>query len=79
MESAQKNRFVLTAKETAEYLRLSEMTVLRLAAQGIIPGAKIGRQWRFERESVQMLIRDPEILRRVGLKKTRMKNLASTR
>jgi excisionase family DNA binding protein len=67
--SAKENRFVLTAKETAEYLRLSEMTILRLAAQGVIPGAKIGRQWRFERESVQMLVRDPEILRRVGLKR----------
>ena len=67
--SAKENRFVLTAKETAEYLRLSEMTILRLAAQGVIPGAKIGRQWRFEKESVQMLVRDPEILRRVGLKR----------
>ena len=59
----------MTVKETAEYLRLSEMTILRLAAQGVIPGAKIGRQWRFEKESVQMLIRNPEILRHVELRK----------
>ncbi len=41
---------VLTVKDAAEYLNLSEMTILRLANQGLIPGWKIGRQWRFSRE-----------------------------
>jgi len=41
---------VLTVKDAALYLSLSEMTILRLANQGIIPGWKIGRQWRFSRE-----------------------------
>ncbi len=56
---------VLTVKEVADFLKLSEMTILRLANQGIIPGAKIGRQWRFSGESVMDLIRHPEILKRI--------------
>lgn len=48
---------VLTVKEAAHYLRVSEMTVLRLAAQGTIPGVKIGRQWRFEKEVILNLVR----------------------
>lgn len=43
---------VMTLRETAEYLRLSEMTVLRLIQKGVIPGIKIGRQWRFSKDSI---------------------------
>ncbi len=53
---------ILTVKEAADCLRLSESTVLRLAAKGVIPGAKIGRQWRFARETILDLIRHPERL-----------------
>lgn len=53
---------VFTVKEAAEYLRISEMTVLRLANQGFLPGAKIGRQWRFSKEAILTLIRKPELL-----------------
>ena len=60
---------VFTVKEAAQYLKLSEMTILRLANQGFIPGAKIGRQWRFSKEDVVSLIRNPEILKRLSLKR----------
>lgn len=43
-------RPALTVKDAAAFLSLSEMTILRLANQGIIPGWKVGRQWRFSRE-----------------------------
>lgn len=56
---------ILTLQEAAEYLRLSEMTALRLANQGILPGAKIGRQWRFAKEAILELVKHPEILRRM--------------
>jgi excisionase family DNA binding protein len=39
----------LTAKEAAEYLKLAERTLVRLAHDGKIPGVKIGGQWRFRR------------------------------
>ena len=62
-QSVQVNSFVLTVKEAVTYLRLSEMTILRLANQGVIPGAKIGRQWRFDKDIVLGLVKNPEILR----------------
>ncbi|MBI3317267.1 MAG: helix-turn-helix domain-containing protein [Candidatus Omnitrophica bacterium] len=61
--------YVMTVKDTALYLRLSEMTILRLAQQGIIPGAKIGRQWRFAKESILELVKHPEIVRRMELRR----------
>lgn len=53
---------ILTVKEAALFLRLSEATILRLAAQGIVPGSRIGRQWRFSREAIFYLIKHPEQL-----------------
>ena len=67
--SVKDHHAVLTVKEAATYLRLSEMTILRLANQGFITGAKIGRQWRFSREAILSLIKHPEILRRLDLKR----------
>ncbi len=39
----------MTAKEAAEYLKIAERTLVRLAHEGQIPGVKIGGQWRFRR------------------------------
>jgi excisionase family DNA binding protein len=58
---------VFTAKEAAQYLRFSEATILRLANQGFIPGSKIGRQWRFSRESILNLVKSPEPKAKVTL------------
>ena len=38
---------ILTAHEVAEYLRLTETTICKLAASGELPGFKIGKSWRF--------------------------------
>ena len=40
---------ILTVEEAAEFLGFSAYTVRKLARQGIIPGTKMGRQWRFSR------------------------------
>lgn len=40
---------VLTSEEAAAFLKMSERTLLRLAASGEVPGSKIGGQWRFVR------------------------------
>ena len=60
---------VLTVKEAADYLQLSEITILRLASQGIIPGVKLGRQWRFSAEAVANLVRNPELIKAAGTPK----------
>ena len=38
---------ILTLRELAEYLRVSERTIMRMKDNGTIKGQKIGGQWRF--------------------------------
>ena len=40
---------VLTTEEAAELLRVSTKTILSLAREGLLPGEKVGRAWRFLR------------------------------
>ena len=49
-EMADKEEKLMTAKEVAEYLRLDEHTVYRMARKGEIPAYayKIAGQWRFK-------------------------------
>jgi len=44
---------ILTAKELADLLKLKESTICRLAAEGHLPGFKIGKAWRFDMEDVK--------------------------
>ena len=43
---------MMTLGEVARYLRLHRSTLYRLAKLGIIPGFKVGSQWRFNKERV---------------------------
>lgn len=43
---------MMTLQEVATYLRLHRSTVYRLAREGMIPGFKVGNQWRFSKERV---------------------------
>ena len=47
---------ILTLKEVAEYLKLAEKTAYRLAAEGKLPGFKVGGSWRFKREDIEIWI-----------------------
>ena len=49
---------ILTLKEVAEYLKLAEKTAYRLAADGKLPGFKVGGSWRFKREDVFLWIEE---------------------
>jgi len=40
---------IMTVQEVANYLKVNDRTVYRLAQEGRIPGAKLGGQWRFKR------------------------------
>ena len=46
-------RELLTLKQVAEWLQVSERTVHRLLTDGALQGFKVGRQWRFEEAEVQ--------------------------
>lgn len=39
---------ILTLKEVAQYLKLTEKTAYRLAAEKKLPGFKVGGSWRFK-------------------------------
>lgn len=47
---------ILTLKEVAEYLKLAEKTAYRLAADGKLPGFKVGGSWRFKTDDIEYWI-----------------------
>lgn len=47
---------VMTVRELADYLKLAEKTAYRLAADGKIPGFKVGASWRFRRSEIDRWI-----------------------
>jgi len=49
---------ILTLKELAEYLKLTEKTAYRLAAEGKLPGFKVGGSWRFKVSTIQDWIKE---------------------
>ena len=43
---------VMTIDDLAQYLKLSKSTLYKLCQEGKVPGAKVGRHWRFHRETI---------------------------
>ncbi|NPV78211.1 MAG: helix-turn-helix domain-containing protein [Anaerolineae bacterium] len=50
----------LTAEEVAEYLRLPLSTVYKLVQDKKLPGFKVGKHWRFRKDSIEKWINDQE-------------------
>ena len=44
---------IMTIREVADYLKLTEKTAYRLVAEGKIPGFKVGGSWRFRRTEIE--------------------------
>lgn len=49
---------IMTLKEVALYLKLTEKTAYRLAAEKKLPGFKVGGSWRFKRVDLEKWIED---------------------
>ncbi len=49
-------RDVLTVKQAAEFLQVSEETIRRRALRGEMPAAKVGRGWRFSQRQLMSWI-----------------------
>ena len=43
---------ILTLSEIAQYLKVSDKTILRMVGKGEIPGHKVSSQWRFQRTAI---------------------------
>jgi excisionase family DNA binding protein len=52
------NDRLMTIKQLAEYLRVNDRTVLKLVADGTLPGVKVGNQWRFRKVMVDTWLDD---------------------
>ena len=48
---------ILMIKDVAEYLKVTERTIYRLAAAKKIPAFKVGGSWRFSRSDIDSWIR----------------------
>jgi excisionase family DNA binding protein len=51
---------LLTTKELAEYLKLTEVTIYKYANEGKISGVKVGSRWRFDKDYIDELLRREE-------------------
>ena len=54
---AQNDGEVMTIREVAQYLRISEAKVYELARSGTIPALRIGKSWRFQKDLLKEWIR----------------------
>lgn len=58
---------ILTLKEVADYLKLTERTIYRLSQDGKLPGFKVGSSWRFRLRDIDEWIEDQKAeVRRTG-------------
>ncbi len=44
---------ILTIQEVADYLRITQKTAYRLAANETLPGFKVGGSWRFRLSEIE--------------------------
>lgn len=48
---------LMTLEEVANYLRVTKKTIYRLLERRDIPATKVGRQWRFDKASIDVWLR----------------------
>jgi len=55
---------LMTVEEVGGYLRVAKKTIYRLLKRGKIPATKVGRQWRFDKTSIdEWLLQKPAEIR----------------
>lgn len=60
---------ILTIKQVADFLKVTERTIYRLAAAKKIPAFKVGGTWRFSRADIDSWIRQQTMQSREGTEK----------
>ena len=51
---------ILTTKELAKYLKLTEVTIYKYVKEGKILGRRVGSRWRFDKNRIDELLRKGE-------------------
>ncbi len=49
---------IYTVKQVADYLKVNERTVYRMAIAGKIPAFKVGASWRFKKVEIERWIKE---------------------
>ena len=49
---------VLSIDEACAYLKLAKVTIYKYVRQGAIPAFKVGRMWRFHKESLDNWLKE---------------------
>jgi PTS system nitrogen regulatory IIA component len=52
---------VLTTKELSNYLKLHQVTIYKYAEDGTIPVIRIGKVWRFDKETIDNWVNEGRI------------------
>lgn len=50
---------VMTIDDLAVYLKLSKSTLYKICQEGKVPGQKVGRHWRFRRDTIDAWLDSP--------------------
>ena len=58
MSSSQAENAIMTIGEVADYLKVTERTIYRLAGAKQIPAFKVGGSWRFSKADIDRWIRE---------------------
>lgn len=53
LEDESRTSDVLDADEASAWLKIPKSTLYKLCTEGEIPAAKVGRHWRFHRETLE--------------------------
>lgn len=51
---------IMTLDEVRKYLKVSRSTIYHLAEKGKIPASKVGRAWRFKKDSIDDWLKKQE-------------------
>ena len=51
---------ILTTKELAKYLKLTEVTIYKYVKEGKILGRRVGSRWRFDKDQIDELLKSEE-------------------
>ena len=52
---------ILTTKELAEYLKLTEVTIYKYMSESKVPGFKVKGRWRFDKDKIDKVLLRREI------------------
>jgi excisionase family DNA binding protein len=56
------SREILLIRDVAEYLKVTERTIYRLAAAKKIPAFKVGGSWRFSKSDIETWIKTQSVV-----------------